>query len=451
MAILINDNYSLQACKPFDARYLNICTPWTSVSAVNTAIPTYRYTGLTVNIQGTEYWYKNGIADSCLIPKTMGGTITGATNGLGVSGQKVCLGGRLTTSTDISSSISGIQELTFGGVKALDNFYVQGINDMLIELTGSSAQLYLRWVNGFPFVGSCAFLTAKQVSLRTTSGSANVTLSGTTVDITETVRLLSTPSGGTNSDSILVWNSTDKKIKKVSPASMVGLTGATNGLSTSGQKVVLGGDLTGNTCICTLGHCLSIGCSVNSELTVNSTAVSAFHCTNASNGSSISIYNTGLTLSNKISSVSCSVTLGASALVYGGNYCSVYTPRTLVDKEYVDKEVSGCSNMIKIKCVFGCNYNATTADDIIAVSGQSSCQIYLPISPVLCNGRGQRITVVDICGGALIDPIIVNGNINGRINGGYCSAINTDYGSITFVFIGCYGGNYNWSAIAFVN
>ena len=69
MAILINDNYSLQACKPFDARYLNICSPWTSVAAVNLGIPTYRYTGLTVNIMGTEYWYGVGVTDGDLVVK----------------------------------------------------------------------------------------------------------------------------------------------------------------------------------------------------------------------------------------------------------------------------------------------------------------------------------------------------------------------------------------------
>jgi hypothetical protein len=224
MAILINDNYSLQACKPFDARYLNICTPWTSVSAVNAAIPTYRYTGLTVNIAGEEYWYKNGIADGCLIPKSLGGTITGGTNGLGYSAANICLGGRLSSNTDISSSISAVQELSFGAVKALDTFYVQGIQDVLLELTGGSAQLYLQDT----IYGSVAFLTAESVSLRTSGSTAMVHLSGTTVDITGNLKLLSTPSSGSTSDAVLVWNSADKSVKRITVTTLTGNSNTVN-------------------------------------------------------------------------------------------------------------------------------------------------------------------------------------------------------------------------------
>ena len=111
MAILINDNYSLQAIKPFDARYLNISTPWASVGAANAGIPTYRYTGLTVNILGSEYWYKDGVADINLVEKessivTEG--ITGATNGLTRVGQIVILGGALTGDTLIETCDYGI-------------------------------------------------------------------------------------------------------------------------------------------------------------------------------------------------------------------------------------------------------------------------------------------------------------------------------------------------------
>jgi len=562
MAILINDNYSLQACKPFDARYLNICSPWTSVGAVNTAIPTYRYTGLTVNIMGTEYWYKNGIGNGDLIPKSLGGggTLSGATNGLHLinSGTTVVLGGALTGDTTINAS--GFTLHVNNGYLSTNSGYQISGTTMFRTLPSSLSSIFIGSGSGsgtgicniaigndvFPYntTGACNIGIGSQTLNQNTTGKGNVaigrfslgnTMTGCTnvaigdntlfnlrgdnnvgigvdsmclhacgcnnvaigykamagtspgtylgnnniaigymagknetgsnrlhianssgasliygdfstkcVQIGGQLKITGVTSGST-SDSILVWNSGDKLVKKVSPTSMVGLTGATNGLSTSGQKVVLGGDLTGNTCICTLNHCLSIGCSINSELTVNSTAISAFHCTNASNGSSISIYNTGLTLSNKISSVSCSVTLGQNALIYDGCYHNCYINRTLVDKEYVDKQVSGCSNMIKIKNVFGCTYNATIADDIIAVSGQSNCPIYLPITPVLINCRGQRITVVDICGCALIDPIIINGN-GKLINNGTCSTINTDYGSVTFVYNG-----YFWSAIAFVN
>jgi hypothetical protein len=72
--------------KPIDSKYLNISTPWTSTGATNAGIPqSYRYIGLTVNIGGVEYWYKNGVANTDLILKiATGGTaanaVTGATN-----------------------------------------------------------------------------------------------------------------------------------------------------------------------------------------------------------------------------------------------------------------------------------------------------------------------------------------------------------------------------------
>ena len=109
MAIIINDNYSLQRQnQAFDARYLDGTTPWATVGAAEAGIPTYRYTGLTVNVAGDEYWWKTGVLNGDLIPKSLGGTsnLTGATNGLSLanSGTTIVLGGELTGNTTISAS-----------------------------------------------------------------------------------------------------------------------------------------------------------------------------------------------------------------------------------------------------------------------------------------------------------------------------------------------------------
>jgi len=106
MAILINDNYSLQAVnKAFDARYLNVNTPWSSCAAAIAGIPTYRYPGLTININNVEWWWKDGIGDGDLVQKTLGGSsnLSGATNGLQLlcSNTYVGLGGALTQNTTI--------------------------------------------------------------------------------------------------------------------------------------------------------------------------------------------------------------------------------------------------------------------------------------------------------------------------------------------------------------
>jgi hypothetical protein len=86
MAIIINDNFAVNVGKPIDSKYLNISTPWTSIGTANANIPlSYRYIGLTVNINDTEYWYKNGVTNTDLVLKiATGGTaanaVTGATN-----------------------------------------------------------------------------------------------------------------------------------------------------------------------------------------------------------------------------------------------------------------------------------------------------------------------------------------------------------------------------------
>ena len=63
MAIQLNDNLKINVGNPIDSRYLNSCNyPYVSVAAVNAAIPqSQRYSGLTVNILNTEYWYQTGV------------------------------------------------------------------------------------------------------------------------------------------------------------------------------------------------------------------------------------------------------------------------------------------------------------------------------------------------------------------------------------------------------
>lgn len=86
--IILNDNIRINAGKPVDAKYLSSGnTAYTSTGATNTAITVpERHIGLTVNIMGVEYWYKNGVANTDLIEKKYdtlipsGDFVTGATN-----------------------------------------------------------------------------------------------------------------------------------------------------------------------------------------------------------------------------------------------------------------------------------------------------------------------------------------------------------------------------------
>ena len=90
MAIQYNENIRIAAPAPLDKRYLSERTvggspvPYSGVTEVNTIIiPSERYIGLTVNIDGVEYWYKDGVSNGDLVLKTVdsvGDAITGATN-----------------------------------------------------------------------------------------------------------------------------------------------------------------------------------------------------------------------------------------------------------------------------------------------------------------------------------------------------------------------------------
>ena len=74
MAIELNDNIKVLAPKPIDSRYFkpnNV--PWVSVNEVNLTIPSVeRHQGLTVNIAGVEYWYKDDINNGDLVVKSNG-------------------------------------------------------------------------------------------------------------------------------------------------------------------------------------------------------------------------------------------------------------------------------------------------------------------------------------------------------------------------------------------
>lgn len=93
MAIQYQENIKIAAPAPLDKRYLSNRTsggaqlPYSAITEVNnTIISSERYVGLTVNILGVEYWYKNGILNTDLIEKKYDSTIpegdfiTGGTN-----------------------------------------------------------------------------------------------------------------------------------------------------------------------------------------------------------------------------------------------------------------------------------------------------------------------------------------------------------------------------------
>jgi len=112
---------------------------------------------------------------------------------------------------------------------------------------------------------------------------------------------------------------------------------------------------------------------------------------------------------------------------------------TVGDTVYIWGSTSGTSSGLKNVGTGTTTYNATNDDDYIGMSGGTP--VLLPSGSLL----GKEITVADIKGDALTNPIIVLGNGN-NINGNSSATINTDYGSITMLWNG-----YFWSVTAFVN
>ena len=70
MSIKLSDSIRVGQQKPLEDKYFNELVPYTSITQVNTLLPkAVRHIGLTVNINGEEYWYKDGIEDANLVLK----------------------------------------------------------------------------------------------------------------------------------------------------------------------------------------------------------------------------------------------------------------------------------------------------------------------------------------------------------------------------------------------
>jgi hypothetical protein len=140
-------------------------------------------------------------------------------------------------------------------------------------------------------------------------------------------------------------------IDELSGVTEVALTGATNGISTSGRNVTLGGALNQDTTISGTSYDLFINVS---DITLQSTGNIDILDTNGNtidietDGGSIDIVgNTGLGAEQTKISVTPTQLLitdsrsTARGLEYNADYSGDYTSRSLVDKAYVDNVASG--------------------------------------------------------------------------------------------------------------
>lgn len=103
MSITVNDSLQSNSPKSLDNKYLKLgSVTYTGVDDVNNILlPVYRSRGLTVNIGGVEYWYRDGLTDSNLVPKGIVSAISPLVIDTGVI-----------SITPASSSVSGYLTLT---------------------------------------------------------------------------------------------------------------------------------------------------------------------------------------------------------------------------------------------------------------------------------------------------------------------------------------------------
>ena len=126
MSILRNDSLQVAAPKDVDSRYDNDGAGYADITAVNSAIlESFRYVGLTVNIQGVEHWYSAGTGDGDLIEKKLSSSLQNISDD---TGNSVVIGNSSTagsTSITVNSSDTNADVVIIpkgtGTLKALGN------------------------------------------------------------------------------------------------------------------------------------------------------------------------------------------------------------------------------------------------------------------------------------------------------------------------------------------
>lgn len=199
---------------------------------------------------------------------------------------------------------------------------------------------------------------------------------------------------------------------------------AVNGLTHDEGLITLGGDLNENTFIDGVG-----------TYDLNILNVDEFQLSTSGTTAIIGLDSSGILLSYSGQSVSFDSDAG---LTYGGDYSSGFTNLSLVTKQYVDETIIDFSTTVNVNNPTTEIYEATTEDSFIGVSGGST--VYLPTEPNV----GQKISVADIGGNAYSDSIYICSSTYNVLDSTE-SLINTNYGSITFIF-----NSQFWSATSFI-
>lgn len=237
------------------------------------------------------------------------------------------------------------------------------------------------------------------------------------------------------------------------------ITGGTNGLSADGSNIVLGGILSETTTTISgasntlsLGStgspldlfyaCTNFGAKINNSFSGDKSLILDIQSVRLQAETSASYAKLDI---DQADGIEISLSGTSNALYYNDDYSSLFVPRSIPDVDYItgytQSAITKNSNVLSTYKATTTNYTGTTSNDFIGVSGGTT--IYLPDDPE----NGQRIIVADIAGNAFSNNITIRslGDTH-PIIGATSATINTNYGSITFIFNGEF-----WSVAAFVN
>lgn len=480
MAIILNDNLKINTGKPVDSKYLTTgntvyesTTDVTGSTSPNLISVPERYTGLTVNILGEEWWFKEGVGDNDLIPKISNlasvSGITGATNLGFFSGLTGIQTLRMTTKPPLSTNYQGEYNSLFNyyyrdtsGVIRIGTPPIDGIpKRAYLKLTAPSASFV--WNEKDDATDSYGWLlmdgdirnligqAVVRIDYYGTTGAYTATTWNTgvgpnpedrTLVINEIFGSLTTGTTKTEGAPVYAQTSLDgttlelRILRSLTPQLTISydetfidlntcvpfsLTGATNGLivpSTGNTaRVELGGELCRNTCIG--GNDYNYNLSTHAIGTLTLDASCGILCNSAN----------------------------AMPFVYAGNYyacpsLSYYSPYSIPDLKTVTGVTQNLALIKPIHIVSGNSYTVQPNDFYIGTSGGS----IITLPSTLPNGI--IITIADICGNAsCATPVQVNSDVGffGALPASL-AFVGTAYGSMSFIFICAIP---RWGVIAF--
>jgi len=457
MAIQLNNNIKINAGKPLDVKYLSSSNlPYVSESEVTTQIPiAERSIGLTVNIANSEYWFATGVTNSDLVLKfaASGSTLNGVQN----------------VGTGTGNVYSGV---TAGGTINLRS--LKGSGDTVVSTSGDTVVIYTTGGTDLSN-GILRFDSAAQTFQPYSAFTSGITFYEGTTSPTGITRLninallavtelrLSTGSTHTiHNVGDLYWDNEDSTVslqqtvdvkQQIGQELYVKVKNPTAGQIPNGTVVYISGSDSGRPTILP-ARASDLDSGIIDEIigmtTENIPAGGTGFVTTS--GLVRDIVTSGFT-EGDIAWLSPTVAgaITATKPIYP-NYAieiGIITIAHAVSGSSLIRIINSSETNPNIRGIetVGPPYTASTRTDVIAAVGSGT--YYLPLAPVI----GQQITVLDKDGDAGIFTITINGNgqpINSKsddITPNYVATINTNFGSMTLLYLGGTSPNYGWRII----